>query len=219
MAKVKLSKSALQQQRTQLRLYKKLLPSLDLKRRQLLMEHKKAQADLAEAQAAVDRLETAIGAELPMLADADLDLKGLVRVQGGRVGTENIAGVTVPRLEKVECTTSNYSLLARPAWVDRLVQRLADAVELRIRVQVQGERTRVLGQAVRRITQRVNLFERILIPTVKQNIKRIQIFLGDLDREAVIRSKLAKGKHSQRVPPDGGAHEPVADGATGGIRS
>ena len=46
--------------------------------------------------------------------------------------------------------------------------------------------------AVRRITQRVNLFEKILIPTAKHNIQRIQIFLGDAERSAVVRSKLAK---------------------------
>jgi V/A-type H+-transporting ATPase subunit D len=205
MARVKLSKSALQQQRTQLRLYKKLLPSLDLKRRQLLMEHKKAQAAFTEAEAGVRQLESAIGAELPMLAETELDLKGLVRLRGGRVVKENVAGVTVPRLEGVECEMVPYSFLARPAWVDRLVERLADAAELRVRVQVQGERARILGQAVRRITQRVNLFERILIPTVQQNIKRIQIFLGDLDREAVIRSKLSKGKHSEGVPEQAAA--------------
>ncbi len=205
MARVRLSKSALQQQRTQLRLYKKLLPSLDLKRRQLMMEHKKAQAEFAEAQAEVQKVEAAIGAELPMLAGTELDLKGLVKLRGSAVGKENIAGVTVPRLDKIECEVSAYSMLARPAWVDRLVQRLKDGAELRVRVKVQGERTEILGQAVRRITQRVNLFERILIPGVKQNIKRIQIFLGDLDREAVIRSKLSKGKHGQQVPADNAA--------------
>ena len=105
--------------------------------------------------------------------------------------------MTVPRLDAIECEVTPYSMLGRPAWVDRLAQRLRDAAELRVRVKVQGERSRVLGLSVRRITQRVNLFERILIPNVKQNIKRIQIFLGDLDREAVIRSKLSKGKHGE----------------------
>jgi V/A-type H+-transporting ATPase subunit D len=199
MARVRLSKSALQQQRTQLRLYKKLLPSLDLKRRQLMMEHKKAQVDYAKAQTAADELEAAIGAELPMIAATELDLKGLAVLRSRRIIKENVAGVTVPRLDSIECDTSPYSMLARPAWVDRLAQRLRDAAELRIRVEVQGERARVLEQAVRRITQRVNLFERILIPSVKQNIRRIQVFLGDLDREAVVRSKLSKGKHVDRA--------------------
>lgn len=200
MARVRLSKSALQQQRTQLRLYTKLLPSLDLKRRQLMMESAKARAELAEAQAAADRLEKTIGAELPMLAGTELDLAGLVKLRGSSVVRENVAGVTVPRLNKIECEVGAYSMLAKPAWVDRLAQRLRDAAELRIRVKVQGDRVRILEQAVRRITQRVNLFERILIPQVRQNIKRIQVFLGDMDREAVIRSKLSKGKHAAPAP-------------------
>jgi vacuolar-type H+-ATPase subunit D/Vma8 len=33
-----------------------------------------------------------------------------------------------------------------------------------------------------------------LIPTAKEHIKRIQIYLGDLERDAVVRSKLAKGR-------------------------
>src|SRR5262245_48835665 len=33
--------------------------------------------------------------------------------------------------------------------------------------------------AVRRVTQRVNLFEKVLIPNAKQHIARIQIFLSD----------------------------------------
>lgn len=202
MARVRLSKSALQQQRTQLRLYTKLLPSLDLKRRQLMMESAKARAELAEATAASQKLEQAIGAELPMLAGTELDLAGLVKLRGSSVVHENVAGVTVPRLDKIECEVGAYSMLARPAWVDRLAQRLRDAAELRIRVKVQGDRVRILEQAVRRITQRVNLFERILIPQVRQNIKRIQVFLGDMDREAVIRSKLSKGKHAAAAPGD-----------------
>jgi V/A-type H+-transporting ATPase subunit D len=58
---------------------------------------------------------------------------------------------------------------------------------------------RVLERAVRRITQRVNLFGRILIPRAKQNIKRIRIYLGDLEREGVIRSKLSKARHLRPV--------------------
>ena len=55
----------------------------------------------------------------------------------------------------------------------------------------------VLDLAVRRITQRVNLFEKILIPTAKKNIQRIRIYLGDAERAAVVTSKLAKVKQQQ----------------------
>ncbi|MDP3334367.1 MAG: V-type ATP synthase subunit D, partial [Methylococcaceae bacterium] len=83
-------------------------------------------------------------------------------------------------------------------WVDTLVQRLKDATEQRLRAEIAGERLNTLKIAVRRITQRVNLFEKILIPTAKQNIQKIRIFLGDAERANVVTSKLAKQKQQQQ---------------------
>lgn len=194
MAKLKLSKSALAQQRGQLSLYKRLLPSLDLKRRQLTVEVEKARTEVAAARQAADELEARIGAELPMLAESDLDFTGLVKMTDAVVEEENVVGVRLPALKYVNCEVADYSLLAKPVWVDALVQRLRDAAEQRARVSVAEKRIAILEQAVRRVTQRVNLFDRILIPTAKEHIKRIQIYLGDLERDAVVRSKLAKGR-------------------------
>jgi V/A-type H+/Na+-transporting ATPase subunit D len=194
-AKFRLSKSALQEHRTQLRLYEKLLPSLDLKRRQLLGELKKAQQSLARARDAMPALEDRIGGELPMLAEWGSSLSGLVRVRDVRVGTENVAGVKVPRLQGVDFEVARYSLLAAPAFTDRLVTRLQEAAEQRLRFEVEAERVRVLEGALRRITQRVNLFGHVLIPQARQHIKRIQIHLSDLEREGVVRSKLSKARH------------------------
>jgi V/A-type H+/Na+-transporting ATPase subunit D len=199
MAKFRLSKSALQEQRSQLRLYEKLLPSLDLKRRQLLGELKKAQHSLARARDARSALEDRIGDELPMLAEMGASLAGLVRVRDVRVGTENVAGVKVPRLQGVDFEVARYSLLATPAFTDRLVARLQEAAEQRVRLGVEAERVRVLEGALRRITQRVNLFGHVLIPRARQQMKRIQIHLSDLEREGVVRSKLSKARHL--VPP------------------
>ena len=44
------------------------------------------------------------------------------------------------------------------------------------------------------ITQRVNLFEHVLIPTAQANIKKIRTALGEEEMQAVVRSKIAKRK-------------------------
>ena len=194
MAKIRLSKNSLQQQQQQLKLYRKLLPSLDLKRRQLTVELQKARAEHTSAQAAADLLENSIGEQLPMLADEQTDLTGLVKMKRYIVGEENIVGTRLPILEQVEFEVAEYSRLATPAWVDILVVRLKEAAEARVRVRIAEQRVAILEQAVRRISQRVNLFEKILIPTAEKNIQRIRIYLGDAERAAVITSKLAKKK-------------------------
>ena len=48
-------------------------------------------------------------------------------------------------------------------------------------------------------TQRVNLFEKVKIPECRENIRRIGIYLGDMDTSAVVRSKIAKSKLQETV--------------------
>lgn len=198
MTKLRLSKSALQQERSQLKLYEKTLPSLDLKRRQLTVELAKARRAHVDAQQAVEKLETTIGQQLPMLANPDIEISGLVEMTDFELGEENVVGVRLPILTSIHCTVADYSLLAKPAWVDVLVQRLRDVAELRTQVLVNAERVRILTYQEKRVTQRVNLFDKILIPTAKSNIQRIQIFLGDAERAAVVRSKIAKRKQAKQ---------------------
>jgi V/A-type H+-transporting ATPase subunit D len=207
MAQLKLSKSGLAEERAQLDLCKRTLPSLDLKRRQLTVELAKARRAHAEARVAVDALETRVGEELPMLANPDIEVRGLVKMTAFELDEENVVGVRLPRLTRVECEVADYSLMARPAWVDLVVDRLKEVAEERTRLLVLAERVRILELHERRTTQRVNLFEQILIPTAKRNIQRIQIFLGDAERAAVVRSKLAKAKQekARRAALGGGA--------------
>jgi V/A-type H+-transporting ATPase subunit D len=198
MAKISLNKSALQRERNQQRLYQRVLPSLDLKRRQLTLELARAREQLEKDQAEVEQLAARSGEQLPMLADREIDLSGLVEMKSAQIGEENVVGVRLPVLKEITCEVTQYSMLAKPHWVDVLVDLLQRMAELRVKVQVTGERVRRLDRALRRITQRVNLFEKILIPTAKKNIKYIQIFLGDAERAAVVRSKIAKIKHERQ---------------------
>ncbi|OQY03309.1 MAG: V-type ATP synthase subunit D [Desulfobacteraceae bacterium 4572_123] len=199
MAKLSLSKSGLQNQREDMRLYERVLPSLDLKRMQLSGELKRARKQLTEAEAGVGKLNKQVADQLPMLANREIDVSGLVQVESFRIEEENLVGVKLPALVEVKCNVMPYSMLAKPNWVDMLVEQLKQMVDQKTRVQVAAERVRLLEQAERRVTQRVNLFDKILIPTAKKNIQKIQIYLADAERAAVVRSKLTKKMRQQQA--------------------
>ena len=194
MAQLTLSKSALQDQRRKLASYKRFLPSLELKRQQLVGERAKAVAALQEAETALAGFLSDIGDRLPMLANRDIDLDGLVELVSLEQDRQNVVGVWLPRLVSFEVKVKDYSRLGRPAWVDVAAERLRDCVELNLRVRFARERVKILEKGVRQITQRVNLFDKILIPRTQGNIQRIQIYLGDTERAAVVNSKVAKRK-------------------------
>ena len=195
MARLALSKSALQQERQNLQMYERFLPSLDLKRRQLMSEQSRAQEALSQAETLVAKLIPDTGKSIPMLANKDIEIGKLVQIDSVDMSEENVVGVKLPVLEKVTSKMEAYALLAKPHWIDAVAERLRQILELKIQIQVQAERVRRLDQAIRRTTQRVNLFDKVLIPGAKAHIQRIQIFLADTERAAVVRSKIAKGRH------------------------
>jgi V/A-type H+-transporting ATPase subunit D len=208
MATIALSKSSLQQQRDRLRLFERFLPSLELKRQQLTAEYKKAMQVLAEAEQGADQASRSLTALLPILGSSPMKLSGLVHIRGVDVAEEDVLGLRLPTLRAVEFDTAAYSLLATPFWLDALVTCLQDVATYRLRVQVYRERVARMQGAVRRVTQRVNLFEKVLIPNAKQNMARIQIFLSDVERAAVVTSKIAKAKRAvERASAEGVSRE------------
>jgi V/A-type H+-transporting ATPase subunit D len=120
-----------------------------------------------------------------------------VSVEKVELGEENIVGTMLPTLERIDVAVKDYALMTRPHWVDPIVARLHDMLELRLRVQVEERRLELLDRAVKTITQRVNLFDKVLIPQAKTNIKKIRIYLSDEEMAAVVRSKISKSKRAR----------------------
>ncbi len=197
MARLQLNKSSLARETTNLRAYERFLPSLDLKRRQLMAERAKAARELAVTKTAIQEIVRDLGAGAPMLANTDVTLEDLVSVERVDYGEENVVGVSLPTLAAVETHIRPYSRLAKPHWVDLVAARLRDALIVNLRKDVEERRVALLEDAVKTVAQRVNLFEKVLIPRTKENIKRIKIYLSDEQVSAVVRSKLAKRKHAE----------------------
>ncbi len=196
MARLQLSKSALARERKSLKTYERFLPSLDLKRQQIMAERMKAARRLAATRREIDACRKEAGEKIPMLANRDIDLTNLAKISDVTLDVENVVGTRLPRLKEVQVEVRDYALMGKPVWVDAAAEMLRRMLELRVRVQVEERRLAMLEQALKIVTQRVNLFDKVLIPRARQNIKRIRIYLSDMDSAGVVRSKIAKRKRA-----------------------
>lgn len=196
---IALNKTTLKQQRDQAKTFKQFLPSLDLKRQQLLIALKSARQRLEQLDAEMDELADRLDSLYPLLGSSTiptLKVSGLIEVRGVRIENENVVGTQLPVVREVDFGIQQYSTMATPFWLDHLVKALQQMSRLRIEHQIAQRRFELLEVATRRITQRVNLFEKVLIPQAEQNIRRIVIFLSDQERASVVRSKISKGKQA-----------------------
>lgn len=199
---IALNKTTLKQQRDQAKTYKQFLPSLDLKRQQLLAALKKAKQELDSILLEIAAIDRELEQLYPLLGSSTIatrNIASLLRVRSVQVEEENVLGTRLPVVREVDFEVGEYSTMVTPFWVDSLVSALEKTVELKVQSAVASQRVERLELAARRITQRVNLFEKVLIPQAEDNIRRIVIFLSDQERAAVVRSKIAKGKESVEV--------------------
>ena len=88
----------------------------------------------------------------------------------------------------------NYDPFNVDFWLDGGLRTVRDLVSLIEAGKVLEEQYRLLNVELLSTTQRVNLFEKVKIPECLENIRKIQIYLGDATTAAVVRSKIAKRK-------------------------
>jgi V/A-type H+-transporting ATPase subunit D len=199
MAKVKLTKNELKLQRDALKRFERYLPTLQLKKQQLQLEVRKLREamDKLRQEETLAQKQTDTWAEL-FDEQGTEELGKLVVVREFRVGIRNVAGIDTPVFEGVDFESVPYDLFATPLWYDDAVAAVRKLIEFRLRHRTMEQQLELLEQELRVVTQRVNLFEKVKIPEARENIRRIQIYLGDQQTSAVGRAKLAKTKCEAR---------------------
>jgi len=200
MAKLKLTKNELKRQREDLKRFLRYLPTLVLKKQQLQAEILKILHAMEELETGVARLRESIYEWVDVFAE-DVKIGNLISVEKIRTTAGNIAGIDIPVFEKIEFKEKEYDLITTPLWVDYGIDAVKKLATLRARYEVMKKQLEILKEELRITTQRVSLFEKIMIPQARENIRKIRIFLGDLQTAAVVTGKIAKKKIEAKTSP------------------
>lgn len=199
-SQIKLTKNSYRAEKQKLNMLGMYLPTLKLKKALLQAEVQSAIRLAAESTAtneqARDRMYDAFAElfSIPLYTDA---VEQCFSVDILEKDVENIAGVEVPLLKRVVLTSPEYSLLDTPIWLDSLLASVKEYVVSKIYAENAQERLLLLEEELRRVSIRVNLFEKKLIPTTSQTLKKIAIFLSDRSITDVGQMKMAKKKIQQ----------------------
>jgi len=204
--KIKLTRPELKRHRDALQRFERYLPMLKLKQQQLQVTIRDVNKQRRKAQEAVDVAREKFNSYSSVLADtAGVDVQTLARPLDVETTWANVAGVKIPVFSDVEFPGAPYSLFATPAWVDRALADLREVNRRQAEVDVYDEQHRILQKELTKIVQRVNLFEKVMIPEAREAIRVIRIRLGDEMTAAVGRAKIAKGKLSEEGSGEAGA--------------
>ncbi len=199
MAKLKLTKNELKNQKDALKMYRRYLPTLTLKKQQLQAEIRTIEANAQAVRRKKAALEAAFRSWIAVFSEKEAFPANVITVRNIRRSTGNIAGVTIPIYEGADFYRGDYDFYTTPLWVDIAADHIEQAIALDLEADVLDEQVRLLEKELLATTQRVNLFEKVKIPETEENIRKIAIYMADQQVNAVVRSKISKKKIARQT--------------------
>jgi V/A-type H+/Na+-transporting ATPase subunit D len=195
MGAIRFTKMGLRDEQVRLKQLETYLPTLRLKKLMIQIELNHAQLEIVAQTKKMQKAKEEVEA-FALLFDQKYGRTPLLYCQVLHVEKhyENFTGVEIPVFERVTFRQEPFFLFDSPPWLDVVITKLRAMIVFKEMLGVLGERKRALEKELREVSIRVNLFEKVLIPRILGNIKKIKIFLGDQELAAISRAKVAKKK-------------------------
>jgi len=168
MAKLKLTKNELKKQKDALKRYTRYLPTLELKKQQLLAEIRRVKDEIKDSQGKLDTLRKKMAAWVAVFAE-DVDIASLLELKNVVTDTGNIAGINIPLFKKLEFEEKSYDLMDYPLWVDSGVKAVKDTISFEKELDILREQEALIQEELRTTVQRINLFDKVMIPRSKSS--------------------------------------------------
>lgn len=193
MPKIRLTKNELKKQKEILKRLNRYLPTLELKKQQLIIEIRSIRKNIKTISGQIKQAEKEITEWVDVFAE-EIDIFNILSVKEIKTTTGNIAGINIPIFQDVLFEENPYDLFLTPLWVDKALEVSKNQIILKANIKTLEKQMEILREELRITVQRINLFEKVKIPESKENIRVIQIYLGDLQTAEVVRGKIAKNK-------------------------
>ena len=201
--KIKYTRTELKRQRDALARFQRYLPTLKLKQQQIQSSIVKLRQSHKHIQALVQQIDKVISSYQGLFNDiAAVNIKQLSEPDNVKTTKHSIAGVNVPQFENVSFPQADYSLFGTAAWTDQVLADMRNRNRHKTEMDILQECITLLQAELKKVMQRVNLFEKVMIPDTIDNIRKIRIALGDQMTAGVARAKIAKAKLKQKQQQD-----------------
>lgn len=195
----KLNKSELGRLRREGKLYGQYLPVLKLKQEQIQLEENRLKKLISEERLLHAQHRAALEPYIPLLTDQRSPLlQDLLVIAELKTEEKSLAGIKVKRFERIVWQERYVPYFATAPWLVRALPLLKNLLSAETKLALLNDEQAALVRELRKATQKVNLFDMVLIPKTKAAIKRIAIALGDEQVASVSRGKIAKAKKVKR---------------------
>ncbi|MCF7876868.1 MAG: V-type ATP synthase subunit D [Candidatus Omnitrophica bacterium] len=193
MGQVRITKQELRKQKDSLARFRRYLPTLQLKKKQLQQQIVKVHQQIDKVSKEEEDFRNEVINWVDLFAQQN-SIREVLSLKAIKTGRGNVAGVDLPIFDRVDFELKSYNLVETPLWLDSGIEAVKKVINYKAELIVLHRQLDALKEELRLTNQRVNLFEKVKIPESEGNIRMIQIYLGERRTAAVVRGKIAKAK-------------------------
>lgn len=192
--KILMNKNTLAALKLELKEYNVALPVFEMKEQQLKVLIQSITERISKLKASIESTNEDIKPWVGVFAENVEDLNHAVKVKTLTTTSREVAGVPIEEFENIDFEDTKIDTLNTPFWVDAAVELIKDQkTNLKI-LELEQHNMLLVQEELDEARRMKNALKEVFIPETEDNIRKIEIYLGDVERLAIGCAKLVKKK-------------------------
>ncbi|MEO1031380.1 MAG: V-type ATP synthase subunit D [Bacteroidota bacterium] len=192
--KILMNKNTLAALKNELKGYRTALPVFEMKEQQLKEVITTIETAVERLQEAISKTNTDVKTWAAVMTEPTIDLSQLISVKELKTKTREIAGVIIEQFVAIEFDEMNIDYFETPLWIDAAVQAIKDQTTNQEMLKLELKNLENVREELAEARRMKNALKEVFIPETQHNIRKIEIYLGDVERLAIGCAKLVKKK-------------------------
>lgn len=196
--KILMNKNTLAALKVELKEYNTALPVFEMKEQQLKEVVQATENNMARLIESINDANQKTKVWVAVMAEETIDLSEMVKVDDVNTEKREIAGVTIEVFKDIVFKNIEVDLFNTPLWVDSALDVIQDQKTHRTLLEIEERNLQLLQEELAEARRMKNALKEVFIPETKENIRKIEIYLGDVERLAIGCAKLVKKKKEEK---------------------
>ncbi|RKN79674.1 V-type ATP synthase subunit D [Ulvibacterium marinum] len=196
--KILMNKNTLAALKIELREYNTALPVFEMKEQQLKEVVQTTENNIIRLKRTIETTDAETKKWVAVMAEETIDLSELVKVNEVVTEKREIAGVTIETFKDIAFKEVEVDLFNTPLWIDAALEAIREQKTNRTLVEIEERNLELLKEELAEARRMKNALKEVFIPETQENIRKIEIYLGDVERLAIGCAKLVKKKKQEK---------------------
>lgn len=196
--KILMNKNSLATLKSELKEYESALPVFEMKEQQLKKAVESLENSIQKLEQSIEESRQKTKKWVAVMSEESVDLQQLAVVNHVKTNHREIAGVRIDVFSAIDFEEVKLDPLESPLWLDAAKEVIGDQKTKYTMIEIERHNIELLREELAEARRMKNALKEVFIPETKQKIRKIEIYLGDVERLAIGCAKLVKKKKENK---------------------